>query len=186
MADELDPRAHRAADNGAGARRADRRPRPAGQRRRSEDGGDCPGQFRLLGRALIDTDTAEGVRSLPRCLSRGDAIAGVVTGQGNKRTSIQAKWRNTRRVEHPCRRSGIPPLRASNIGRITAMRNEDTKAGTRRMTLSFVLLAGTALGGLSGLHASPAQADGTQLASFVPVNQIAAVDLSNTLTNDAI
>ena len=62
------------------------------------------------------------------------------------------------------------------------MRDQTTTVRTRRISLSIALLAGTALGGFM----ASAQADGVQLASFIPVNQIAAVDLSNTLTSDAI
>ena len=54
-----------------------------------------------------------------------------------------------------------------------------------RTSLSLALLAGTAFGGLACLYASNARAD-EQLASFLPVGQIAAVDLSNDLTSDAV
>ncbi len=46
-----------------------------------------------------------------------------------------------------------------------------------------LLLAGTALGGLA--FPTAARAD-EQLAAFLPVGQIAAVDLSNDLSSDAI
>ncbi len=54
-----------------------------------------------------------------------------------------------------------------------------------RISLSLALLAGTAIGGLACLYASNARAV-EQLASFLPVGQIAAVDLSNNLTSDAV